>query len=74
MSVDVIPGQSSVQFRIQEAFEDGDDLIIELKAFVAGPRGGRGQQMDLPKDWWNGILPKLAARGVHSKANGVFKG
>jgi hypothetical protein len=63
MSTDAIPGGERVQFTFPEAFEDGGDLIIELRAFAAGPRGGRAEQINIPMEYWNGILPKLAERG-----------
>jgi hypothetical protein len=58
-------GGGSVRFTIPNAFDDGeDDLIIEMTAYVAGPRGGRGEQLTLPAEYWAGILPKLAERSV----------
>ena len=66
MSHDATPGRSAVRFTIPDAFADnsGDDLVIEMRAFVGGPRGGKGQELSLPADYWTGILKKLAQKGI----------
>lgn len=58
-----VPGNSSVQF-VLPAFKDGSNLIIEMKAFMEGPRGGKSTQMDLSDEYWTGLIEKLAKVSV----------
>lgn len=55
-------GRQSLRFSIPEAFEDGGGLIIECRAFEMGSRGGCGEEVKLSREYWQGLLPKLAAK------------
>jgi hypothetical protein len=53
-------GRSALRFSIPEAFKDGGGLIIECRAFEMGPRGGAGEELKLSKQYWMGLLKRLA--------------
>jgi hypothetical protein len=56
------PGPGAMRFSIPGAYEDGGGLIVEVRAYEMGPRGGAGQEVRLTREYWRGLLPKLATK------------
>lgn len=59
---DAIRGRSALRFTIPDAFEGGGGMIVECRAFEMGPRGGVGDELQLPDEYWKALLPKLASQ------------
>jgi hypothetical protein len=48
-----------VRFRL-EPFADSDEgVIIEMRAFEEGPRGGCGREIGFPESYWRGLVSRL---------------
>ena len=55
----------AIRFTFQEAFTNTDeDMIIELCCFTKGPRGGLGEEFQPTVTQWDGLLKKMAAKGM----------
>lgn len=61
-STEATRGTSALRFTIPEAFEDGGGMIIECRAYEMGSRGGAGEPLKLKREYWKGLLPKLAGK------------
>ena len=55
-----------VRFRI-EPFTDSDEgVIIEVRAYEEGPRGGAGEPIGFPENYWRGLIDRLTEAPILS--------
>lgn len=53
------PEPNWVRIRIEPFVDSTDAVIIEVRAYEEGPRGGAGEPVGFPPEYWKGLIGKL---------------